>query len=663
MLYRDIRENDALAFGPLVPFNDAPRAGDHEVGVGQLELESDAVDRRARLEDAVNAKAAAADARCARDVWTPVNVLVQQQIYGEPIVNSSLLRGHLSQGHIHDDNLLLARESLAGDVTVPRALPQKRPPVAACFALRSRLVSEAKVPESRSIDPLIGQTIGQSYELVELLGQGGMAVVYRGRHVLTDQDVAVKILPPDLAQQPDVRERFIAEARTLARLEHPNIVGLYNFLQESGHLYIVMQFAEGETFDRIIAREGRVSVPDVVAVGIGTLEALCYAHEREVIHRDIKPSNIVIRGDGAIKVMDFGIAKILGSTKLTQTGQTMGTVRYMSPEQVRGKNVDGRSDLYSLGVTLYEACTGRPPFDGETHFDIMHKHLSTVPRRAAELVELPRPLDEVLARALRKQPAERFQSAAEFRDALHAVPCDERGRRITASTAPISERADQAKTPASGAPARRGGHAQAPDRRVGPRVSPGLVALLMLLTAAGAVVWAILTEDASSRPRKKERAPPGQLRGQEAVTWLEPHRLAVRHPWRVDRRFEADRLRVLTDDAADVERFARIYRNIGERYREFLRDEGLDVPVQSVPLTLAVVPTHIFAQQAGWVSPRYDAPTSTLYVDGGRARFEETDLPYGVALHVCVRISELSSERCTELAEGFERDLKRESEL
>src|SRR5262249_42452364 len=196
------------------------------------------------------------------------------------------------------------------------------------------------------------------YRLLEVLGQGGMSVVYKARHRVTEQDVAIKVLPPDLAIYDDVKARFVEEARTLAKLEHPNIVHLYNFAEAEGRLHLVMQYAEGTTFEQQIARSGRIQWPEAARVGLGVLDALSYAHARGVIHRDIKPSNILVRGDGSVKVMDFGIAKMLTSTRLTATGQTMGTVRYMSPEQVRGKDLDGRSDLYSLGVTMFEGLTG-----------------------------------------------------------------------------------------------------------------------------------------------------------------------------------------------------------------------------------------------------------------------------------------------------------------
>src|SRR5689334_5589487 len=219
--------------------------------------------------------------------------------------------------------------------------------------------------EGQGPNSMIGQTVLGNYRLVEVLGTGGMSVVYKATHRVTEQEVAIKILPPDLAVYDDVKARFVEEARTLAKLEHPNIVGLYNFVEAEGRLHLVMQYVQGKTFEQVIAERGRMPWPEAVAIILGVLEALVYAHGRGVVHRDIKPSNILVRPDGAVKVMDFGIAKMIGNSRLTSTGQTMGTVRYMSPEQVRGKAADARSDIYSLGITLYESLCGHTPFDGE----------------------------------------------------------------------------------------------------------------------------------------------------------------------------------------------------------------------------------------------------------------------------------------------------------
>jgi serine/threonine protein kinase len=270
---------------------------------------------------------------------------------------------------------------------------------------------------------MIGTTMLGQYELVDVLGQGGMSVVFKGRHKLTEQEVALKILPPELAAHSQVKSRFLDEAKALAALDHPNIVHLYNFGQENGYFVLAMQFVQGRTWERMILENKRLDWPSSLRICIDVLRALEYAHGRGIIHRDMKPSNVLVRSqDGSATVMDFGIAKMTTSTRLTATGQTMGTVRYMSPEQVRGQDVDLRTDIYSLGATLYESLTGETPFDGNTHFEIMSKHLSEVPKRpSGRGIELPRAVEDALMRCLAKRASDRFETARDLRKLFEQV--------------------------------------------------------------------------------------------------------------------------------------------------------------------------------------------------------------------------------------------------
>jgi tRNA A-37 threonylcarbamoyl transferase component Bud32 len=270
---------------------------------------------------------------------------------------------------------------------------------------------------------MIGSIMLGQYELVDVLGQGGMSVVFKGRHKLTEQEVALKILPPELAAHSQVKSRFLEEAKALAALDHPNIVHLYNFGQENGYFVLAMQFVAGQTWERMIVEAQRLDWAASTRIAIDVLRALEYAHDQGVVHRDMKPSNVLVRGrDNVATVMDFGIAKMTTSTRLTATGQTMGTVRYMSPEQVRGQEVDLRTDLYSLGATLYESLVGDTPFDGSTHFEIMTKHLSDAPRRPSKLgISLPAAVEDAVMRSLAKKPADRFESARDMRKQLEGA--------------------------------------------------------------------------------------------------------------------------------------------------------------------------------------------------------------------------------------------------
>ncbi|MEZ4359857.1 MAG: serine/threonine-protein kinase [Kofleriaceae bacterium] len=269
---------------------------------------------------------------------------------------------------------------------------------------------------------LIGQVVLGQYELLDVLGHGGMSVVYQGRHRITDQPVALKILPPELAAHSQVKSRFLEEAKALAQLDHPNIVHLYNFGQENGSFVLAMQFVAGKTWERLILENQRLSWQVTARITIDVLRALEYAHGQGIIHRDMKPSNVLVRAsDSAATVMDFGIAKMTTSSRLTATGQTMGTVRYMSPEQVRGQEVDASTDLYSLGATMYESLVGETPFDGSTHFDIMSKHLTDVPVPPSKRgVSVPANFEQALMRSLSKKPSERPGSARELRKLLEA---------------------------------------------------------------------------------------------------------------------------------------------------------------------------------------------------------------------------------------------------
>ena len=264
-----------------------------------------------------------------------------------------------------------------------------------------------------------------SYEVLGILGDGGMGTVYKGRDPRFDRAVAIKVLHPQFQRDPEIVERFKSEALIQAKLNHPNIVTVFDFIATDDTLAMVMEYVEGKPLDQVIDEcHGPMDPARVVELMRQILSAMGYAHEQGLVHRDIKPSNIAIQrvGDDEVaKVMDFGIAKILGSEKLkTATGAKMGTLAYMSPEQIKSpKNVDARSDIYSLGAVLYEMLTGQLPFEADSEYELMKRIVSGDVRLFAHTTDTISPqLQFTLERALDKAPSARFPSCADFRMAL-----------------------------------------------------------------------------------------------------------------------------------------------------------------------------------------------------------------------------------------------------
>ena len=224
----------------------------------------------------------------------------------------------------------------------------------------------------------IGSTVGD-YQVVGILGAGGMGQVYKVRNVISDRVEAMKVLLPDLVNQPDLADRFLREIKVQASLEHPNIAALHTAVRVENQLLMLMEFVEGVTLDQKL-KDGPLPAAEAVNYIMQVLAALDYAHARGVVHRDIKPANMMLTPAGVVKLMDFGIARSSADHKLTQTGTTVGSLYYMSPEQIQGVTApDARSDLYSVGVSLYELVTGKRPFDGDSQFAIMSAHLQGTP--------------------------------------------------------------------------------------------------------------------------------------------------------------------------------------------------------------------------------------------------------------------------------------------
>ena len=267
-----------------------------------------------------------------------------------------------------------------------------------------------------------GRILGDRYELVEKIGGGGMALVYKAKCRLLNRYVAVKILRPEFANDEEFVKRFRVEAQSAASLSHPNIVSIYDVGQNEDLHYIIMEFVDGITLKQYITQKGALSWKEATNISIQICSAIENAHRNHIVHRDIKPHNILLTRDGIAKVTDFGIARAVSSSTITMVGSTIGSVHYFSPEQARGGFIDEKSDLYSLGITMYEMVTGRVPFDGETPVAIALKHIQEQASNPINIKpELPQGVNDIIVKGIMKDPNQRYQTATEFLDDLYKV--------------------------------------------------------------------------------------------------------------------------------------------------------------------------------------------------------------------------------------------------
>ena len=362
-------------------------------------------------------------------------------------------------------------------------------------------------------DSLIDTLFDGRYRIVRKLGAGGMADVYLAEDQELGRRVAIKILNNRHANDAQFIERFRREAKNAAALNHPNIVSIYDRGEAEDTYYIAMEYLDGRTLKELVVGRGPAPVNVAVEYARQILSALGFAHRHGIVHRDIKPHNVLVDREGRVKVTDFGIARA-GTSQMTEAGSIVGTAQYLSPEQARGTEVDQRSDLYSLGIVLYELLTGQTPFDGDTPVEIAMKHLSATPRPPSHIRrDVPRDLDMVVMRALAKDPAARYQSADEMEADLERAV---RGAPVAAATTdfatevmralPAVDEADTAATMI--APRGAGGPPAVVQREVVEEEDrhrplwPWLVAALFVVAAAiaGIIVWHQLSGSAPQEP-------------------------------------------------------------------------------------------------------------------------------------------------------------------
>ncbi len=266
-----------------------------------------------------------------------------------------------------------------------------------------------------------GSTLAGRYNIIEELGRGGMGVVYKAEDTKLKRSVALKFLPPELTHIPEVKERFVREAQAAAALDHPNICTVYEFDEADETTFISMAYIEGQSLRNKI-ESGPLELDEALTIATQVSEGLQEAHKKGVIHRDIKSVNIMVTEKGQAKIMDFGLARMTGTTMLTKEGAAMGTIAYMSPEQTRGEEVDLRTDIWSLGVVLYEMFSGQLPFKGDHEQAVVYSILNEKPKPITDLkTDTPVSIGQVVSKALAKNPDERYQQVEELLDDLKSI--------------------------------------------------------------------------------------------------------------------------------------------------------------------------------------------------------------------------------------------------
>jgi predicted Ser/Thr protein kinase len=391
-----------------------------------------------------------------------------------------------------------------------------------CFACGADVSGGAGPASTGNVEVLqqrLQRLVEGKYEIIRMLGKGGMGAVFLAHDLTLEREVAIKVLPPDVAQDEQVVRRFQQEAKTAAKLDHPNIIPIYRVESEGGLNYFVMKYVSGTSLEDVLERRQPLSIDYVQRVVWEAGCALGHAHQRGVVHRDVKPANIIFDHDGRVTLTDFGISKALqAATGFTATGMIIGTPHYMAPEQAKGGSVDGRADQYSLGIVGYRLLTGELPFGGDSVHTILYKHIfEEVPLATTRRADVPAFLSTALARALAKEPEHRFPTMEEFATAVWPEQPVAAPARAAAARAPKARRVGTADAPtemtsapttpipaaATRAARPKPATRPAPSAARAPRKSrAGLVAVVVVLGALGAGGYVLLG-------RSQPEAPPG----------------------------------------------------------------------------------------------------------------------------------------------------------
>ncbi|NBB19713.1 protein kinase [Runella sp. CRIBMP] len=361
---------------------------------------------------------------------------------------------------------------------------------------------------------MIGRTL-QNYHIEELLGEGGMGTVYRATDTFLRRPVAIKMLHPHLLRDATFMERFRNEAVLSAQLNHPNVATLYNFLQVRSDNVMVMELVDGMTLERLVSKQGKLPLETAIRIVIQALDGLQHAHYKGILHRDIKPANLMLTREGTVKLMDFGIARMVGSQRLTRVDRVVGTLEYMAPELLNGAEPSVQSDLYAVGVLLYELLTGKLPFEPATDTTLINQILTKKPISARTRVgDLPKQIDEILEVLLQKKPEKRFSKALELRQALTLVvapgPINLQIFDTTPKPLPSTRLADVKTDKPQVAPTRLAGADTQPKKQSGTQQLTanllsleGLILLGAIVIAAGIVGFWLVGVDKKDDDRKE----------------------------------------------------------------------------------------------------------------------------------------------------------------